>query len=117
MAADQGHSSARMTYDAILGEGDSQSPSDVEKYLRAAAEKDPECQYQYGCLLRTGKCGKVSFTEAAAYFKKAADQGHARAQFNYGVCLHQGEGVAKNVRESMRYYKLSADQGPVEDQF
>ncbi|MBS0647807.1 MAG: sel1 repeat family protein, partial [Verrucomicrobia bacterium] len=34
--------------------------------------------------------------EAAKWYQKAADQGHAKAQFGLGFCYKKGQGVAKD---------------------
>ena len=49
-------------------------------------------------------------SEAARYYKKAADQGDSDAQFTYGVCLYEGKGVKQDYSEAARYFKMSADQ-------
>jgi serine/threonine protein kinase len=50
-------------------------------------------------------------TEAAKYYKMAADQGDARCQVNYGLCLKNGDGVSKNFNGAAKYYRMAADQG------
>ena len=55
--------------------------------------------------------------QAAAWFKKAAEQGHPDAQFNLGIIYLKGEGVAPNLTESVVWLKKAADQGEATAQF
>jgi TPR repeat protein len=50
-------------------------------------------------------------SEAARYFKLAADRGLREAQYNYGVGLQTGEVVPKDLRLAAEYSKKAADQG------
>ncbi len=54
--------------------------------------------------------------QAALFFRRAADQGHAKAQYKLGLCYEKGEGVKKNLTKAIQYYKLAADQGHAKDQ-
>jgi hypothetical protein len=49
-------------------------------------------------------------TEAAKYYKFAADHLFAGGHFYDGLCLEQGLDVAINLTEAAKYYKLAADQ-------
>ena len=48
--------------------------------------------------------------EAAAWFRRAADQGHAKAQFILGLMYYRGEGVAKDEQEAAAWIRRAADQ-------
>jgi TPR repeat protein len=50
-------------------------------------------------------------SEAANWFRKAADQGYPDAQFHLGNSCLNGEGVAKNTSEAVRWYRKAAEQG------
>ena len=50
------------------------------------------------------------WTEAARYYRLAAEQGVAEAQFHLGCCYERGEGVAQDWAEAVRYYRLAAAQ-------
>jgi hypothetical protein len=60
--------------------------------------------------LHDGECVSKDLSEAARYFKMAADQGLSYAKFSYGFCLHTGEGVSKNLSEAAQYFRMAADQ-------
>jgi hypothetical protein len=55
--------------------------------------------------------------EAAKWYHKAAEQGHASAQYNLGWCFMYGQGVAKDPVEAVKWYRKAADQGNVGAQF
>ena len=52
-----------------------------------------------------------SDTEAAKWFRRAADQGDAVAQFYLGVMYNEGRGVPQDYAEAAKWYKLAAEQG------
>jgi len=65
---------------------------------------------------RNFKKGELLFSQkdyknAAEYFRKAAEDGHADAQFKFGILHGKGLGVAKNKEESLRWLGKAAGQG------
>ena len=50
-------------------------------------------------------------TEAARWYRMAAEQGDAGAQFDLGVNYANGKGVQKDDAEAARWYRLAAEQG------
>jgi TPR repeat protein len=58
-----------------------------------------------------------SLEEAALWYQKSAEQGHARAQRNLGVCYAIGAGVAKDLVEAEKWYRKAAQQGDVGAQY
>lgn len=50
-------------------------------------------------------------SEAAKYFKRAADLGDAMGQNNLGVCYLKGYGVYQDQSEAVRWFLKSANQG------
>ena len=65
-----------------------------------------------GLAYQYGKDGKPkNYSEAARYYRMAAEQGHAGAQNNLGFCYHNGWGVPKDMTQAAMWYKKSADQG------
>ena len=81
-----------------------------------AADGDAAFQYQRALTSYFGKCSNKSPTEAASWFLKAAEQGHADAQFNLGIMYANGEGVAKDPREAVAWYRKAAEQGHADAQ-
>ena len=58
-----------------------------------------------------------SDTEAAKWFRRAADQGDALAQFYLGVMYNEGRGVPQDYAEAAKWYRLAADQGDAQAQY
>jgi TPR repeat protein len=64
-----------------------------------------------GLKYREGNGVTQSDTEAAKWFRLAANRGHANAQNNLGVMYHQGRGVPQSDTEGLKWFRLAADQG------
>ena len=58
--------------------------------------------------------GKSS--EAAKWFRKAADQGYVKAQYFLGLMYHEGAGVIKDYAETVKWYRRAAAKGHVSAQ-
>lgn len=50
-------------------------------------------------------------TEAAKWYRLAAEQGRSNAQFNLGRMHATGEGVPLNMAEAAKWWRAAADQG------
>ena len=55
--------------------------------------------------------------EAARWFRRAAEQGHADAQNLLGYIYRTGQGVPHSDAEAVRWYRLAAEQGYARAQF
>ena len=51
------------------------------------------------------------FQNAAKYYRKAAERGHAKAQINLGWCYENGNGVDKDLKQAVEWYSKAAEQG------
>lgn len=51
------------------------------------------------------------YEEAAAWYRKAAEQGDADAQYNLGNLYAQGQGVAQDDAQAVAWYRKAANQG------
>ncbi|MDA9976306.1 sel1 repeat family protein [Alphaproteobacteria bacterium] len=51
------------------------------------------------------------FTEAAKWYRKAAEQGVAQAQNRLGVMYARGQGVTQDIDEALKWYRKAAEQG------
>ncbi|MBQ5697703.1 MAG: sel1 repeat family protein, partial [Muribaculaceae bacterium] len=49
--------------------------------------------------------------DAAYWFEKGAQLGHADACYNYAVCLQKGIGTSQNKRAAISYLKKAAELG------
>jgi TPR repeat protein len=80
---------------------------------RPAAERnDPAAQYILGLLYENGQGVAQDDAEAARWYQKAADQGHAKAQHRMGR-LYQN---TLDYAEALRWYQKAADQGNADSQ-
>ncbi len=70
-----------------------------------------DSQAQFGMGLAYGSYGTLaSFSDAAEWYQKAADQGHTLAQFNLGVMYWRGQGVGRD-RERSKFWITKAAEG------
>lgn len=51
----------------------------------------------------------AEFTNAVAWYRRAAEQGHIPAQLSLAACLVAGRGVSKDPAEAARLLRASAD--------
>ena len=56
----------------------------------------PECQYRLGKLTEDR-------TEAAKWYRKAAEQGHLGAQSTLVKCYQDGDGVARSASDAAKW--------------
>lgn len=92
--------------------------SPLEYKILADENHDTWAQYKYGMMRRDGTSGIAqNISEAAMYFKKAADKGLAEAQYEYGLLLRDGlmlgdgKGIPRNIPKAIKYLKMAAAQG------
>jgi len=57
-----------------------------------------------------GKGVPQDYSEAAKWYRKAAEQGHAEAQYNLGVSCAKGEGVKQDYSLAYIWLSLSASR-------
>ena len=50
-------------------------------------------------------------TEAAKWYRKAAEQGFVLAQNKLGGMYHRGDGVPQDEKEAVKWYRKAAEQG------
>ncbi len=58
-----------------------------------------------------------NYSQAAFWYKKAADLGDGNGARNYADMVITGRGVQQNQQEAMRYYSLAAERGIPEAAF
>jgi TPR repeat protein len=68
-----------------------------------------------GMLYETGFGVTQDYKEAAAWYKKAADQGNAKAQYNLGALYERGNGVPQDYVQALKWYSLAESRfGPTQ---
>ena len=58
-----------------------------------------------------GKGVAQDHKQAAAWWRRAADQDFAQAQYNLGALCYEGKGVAQDHKQAAAWYRRAADQG------
>lgn len=84
----------------------------LKKLFDQAEAGNARAQFELGLRLERGTGGlKRNTIEAAQWYLKAAEQGHAHAQFNLAYMYHVGSGVSKDEEKAEHWAKKSAAQG------
>lgn len=72
-----------------------------------------EAQYELGLRYAQGRGVDQNETEAAKWFRLAADQGYANAQNILGAMYLEGRGVVQNDLEAVKWFRLAERNGVV----
>ncbi len=80
-------------------------------WLPQAEAGDPVAQNNIGFMYRKGRGVKPSETEAAMWYRKAANQGSPEAMTNLGFMYDEGRGVGRDYVESYKWFLLAAERG------
>jgi len=78
---------------------------------------DAGAQYNLGLLYGSGNGIAQNVTEAAKWYRRAADQGHAKAQAMLGMLYSAGQGVPQSHPEAIKWWRRAADQGDSDARF
>ncbi|WP_439815771.1 tetratricopeptide repeat protein [Zavarzinia sp. CC-PAN008] len=73
-----------------------------------ARNGDASAQFDVGTMYDFGLGVAADRTEAARWYRRAADQGDATAQYNLAVMYEEGTGVEKDLVTAYVYYALAA---------
>jgi len=84
---------------------------------RLAAADDPTAQFMLGYLAEAGLGAPWSARAAAAWYRGAAETGHAEAAWRLGRLYEAGLGVAPDDAEARRWFRLASDGGHGEAAF
>ncbi|MBK8568743.1 MAG: sel1 repeat family protein [Nitrosomonadales bacterium] len=68
-------------------------------------------QYTLGIMYSNGQGVIQDDQQAAFWYHKAAEQGHAEAQFNLGLMYHNGQGVTQDDQQAASWYRKAGQQG------
>ena len=80
---------------------------------RAEEELDAVEQFNRGRAYALGEGAEQDDAEAAQWYRRAAEQGHAEAQEALGTMYLRGEGVEQDDVEAARWCRRAAEQGHV----
>jgi TPR repeat protein len=92
-------------------------PTGPETAPPDAPAGDAESQFDQGVKFASGQGAAQDYAQAAACYRKAADQSHPLAQFNLGIMYAEGHGMAPDAAESLVWFGRSARLGDAGAQF
>ena len=93
-------------------------PSGIDPALMAkAGAGNPDAQFRVGAQYELGAHVTEDAAQAAAWYRKAADQGFAPAQHSLGVLYELGTGVPADPTTAAQWYRKAAKQGFAPAQF
>lgn len=85
----------------------------IEKLVAVSKQGDPKAQTELGKRYLDQK----NYSEAMAWFHKAADQGDASAQFNLALGYESGKGVKQSFADAIKWRRKAAESGHLIAQF
>ena len=83
----------------------------LDNWLPLAQNGAPHAQYNLGLMYAHGDGVPKDMAQAAAWYRKAADQGIVQAQFNLALLYSQGDGVPRSLDDAREWFVKAADQG------
>ena len=90
----------------------------TDQVRRLAEDGDEEAQGALGDWFREGRCGlRKDDAEAANWYRRGAEQGHAYSQTQLGLYYMSGRGVEKDAKEAVKWWRKAAEQGSMWAQF
>jgi TPR repeat protein len=89
----------------------SQSKGIDPALLGKATAGDAESECRVGQMYAKGDRVGQDFTQAAAWYSKAADQGLAQAQYELGLLAQSGQGVPQSDAQAAAWFRKAAEQG------
>ena len=87
-----------------------------DELLRLANAGDTQAQYRMGKFCELGCIECDGYTDAARWYRLAAEKGHAEAQFELGTCYSNGYGVENDYDEAAKWWYKAAEQNNLDAQ-
>eukprot|EP00729_Bicosta_minor_P011043 gene11043-biopygen29075 len=84
---------------------------------RSPGRHTPVAQYSLGIAYHYGIGVEQDYVEAAKWFQKSAEAGHATAQYTLGNMYDNGKGVEQDYVEAFKLYRKAAEAGYAPAQF
>ena len=86
----------------------------IDPALMAKANAgDAAAQMQVAQAYEKGDQVKRSYPQAAAWYRKAADQGNVQAEILLASCYRDGRGIDRDMEQAAAWYRKAAEQGDV----
>ena len=90
---------------------------EVARLRLLAGQGNATAQRELGERYEEGRGGVVQdYSEAVAWYRRAADQGDVRGQGNLGAMYGNGTGVPRNDEVALMWFRRAADQGDARGQ-
>ena len=70
-----------------------------------------EAEVALGNLYEAGSVLPQDPAQAAIWYRRAADKGHAGAQMNLAMMYFDGEGVPRDIVQAIAWYEKAAEHG------
>lgn len=80
----------------------------LKVWLPDAEGGEAEAQFYVGQIFEKGLGTAPDYTQAASWYRKAADQGYAAAAVSLGYLYEEGLGVAKDEVQALNWYRSAA---------
>jgi uncharacterized protein len=94
-----------------VASGEGKAPT-VKQALGPALKGDIEAQFLLAKAYESGHGSKKDFKQAARWYQKAAEQGHAESQYHLAQILEEGRpNVKADVPNAISWYEESARNG------
>ena len=86
--------------------------ADINAIIEKAKTGNANAQKTLGSYYYLGSNGvEQSYSKAAYWLEKAAEQGDSDAQCKIGFCYNEGKGVEQSYSKAAYWYKKAAEQG------
>ena len=86
--------------------------ADINAIIEKAKTGNANAQKTLGSYYYLGSNGvEQSYSKAAYWLERAAEQGDSDAQCNIGVCYSEGKGVEKSYSKAAYWWEKAAEQG------
>lgn len=79
--------------------------------LEKAEAGDPDTQYSLGLAYQEGRGTEKDWSQAIAWYKKAAEQGEVNALYTLGYMGHHKIGMERNFDAAAVWYRKAGDAG------
>jgi TPR repeat protein len=100
------------------GDSNAADSARIAKWQASAQKGEPWACFNVGLSYHLGRFGiPRDPTEAAKWYRAAAERGYALAQANLGYCYDTGFGVEAEPIEAVKWYQMAALQGNAFAQF
>ena len=106
-----------MTVEEMVSLINSDNQKGLETVRGIANSGNADAQLLVGVMYHMGIAGEEHQSDAAYYFRMAAEQGLASAQTNLGKCYLTGDGVPEDDKKAFEWFEKAASQGDAEGQF